>query len=112
MMSRAAAVAVALGLLAFTPAIVFAQDAIPPMPDAGYGLPDPSDYQNPGDLNVPQADVGPTPNSVTIPVPGGGQVTVEGPDAPEDKSIPNTPGGQWGVQQQTPNSQGVGPLGP
>ncbi|HUA36473.1 MAG TPA: hypothetical protein VMA09_22900 [Candidatus Binataceae bacterium] len=111
-MTRAVAVALALGLFAFAPPIARAQDAIPAMPDAGNGPPDPSDYQQPGDLTVPQPDDGPAPHSVTIPVPGGGSVTVEGPDAPADNGIPTNPGGQWGIQQQTPNSLNVGPLGP
>jgi len=112
MIPRAVVVALTLGLLAIAPAIGSAQDAIPPMPDSGYGPPDASAYQSPQDLSIPQPDLGPPPHSVTIPVPGGGEVTVEGPDEPADNSIPTLGGSQWGVQQQAPASQGAGPVGP
>ncbi len=49
---------------------------------------------------------------MTIPIPGGGEITVDGPDAPSDANIPNLPGSQWGAQQQTPYSHDIGPNGP
>jgi hypothetical protein len=99
-------------MVAISAAVVRAQDATPPMPDAAYGPSNPGDFQSPHDLSVPVPDVGPAPHSVTIPIPGGGQVSVEGPDAPDNSNIPTAPGGQWGIQQLAPTSQGSGPVGP
>jgi hypothetical protein len=89
-----------------------AQDSMPPMPDTTYGAQDPGALQSPQDVGGSPPDLGPAPDSVTIPIPGGGQVSVDGPDAPVEQNIPTTPGGQWGEQQQQPASQDVGPNGP
>ena len=93
----------------FVSAVAYAQDegAVPP-PDASYGESADS-YQTPTDLPMPQADDFSNPNTVTIPIPGGGEVVVEGPDAPSDTSLPNLPGSQWGITQQTPYSHDIGP---
>src|SRR5579863_10717167 len=99
-------------LAAGSAAPVRAQDISPTIPDSTYAPPDADAYRSPTDLSNPLPDVGPAPHSVTIPIPGGGQVSVEGPDAPPDESIPTNPGGQWGVQGQAPTSQGSGPVGP
>ena len=80
-----------------------------PMPDSGYGSGADS-YRTPLDLQMPAPDDGSIPRSVTIPIPGGGSVQVDGPDAPADN--PPSALSQWGMQQQNPNSSGTGPLGP
>jgi hypothetical protein len=91
------------------------------MPDTGeFGLSNPSQGQDPGgfgyaspdDASMPSNDMGAPQDSVSIPIPGGGQVSVDGPEAPEDNGISTNPGSNWTEQQQAPASQGVGPLGP
>jgi hypothetical protein len=87
------------------------QEGVPPMPDPTYGAGAYS-YQSPTDLPMPQADDLTNPNTVTIPIPGGGDITVDGPNAPDEKGLPNLPGSQWGTTQQNPFSHGTGPMGP
>jgi len=102
--------AIAAALL-FAAGIARAQEGALPIPDSSYG--DSADgYQSPTDLSMPPADDGTNPDTVKIPIPGGGEITVDGPDAPSDTGIPTLPGSQWGVTQQTPYSHDVGPLGP
>jgi hypothetical protein len=101
--------------------LAWAQDSSVPMPDTGgYGLNDAPSGQDPGgfgyaspdDTNMPSTDMGAPPDSVSIPIPGGGQVSVDGPEAPQDNGLSTNPGSNWGIQGQAPASQGVGPLGP
>jgi hypothetical protein len=108
---RILALVLAASVNALAAATLYAQDAMPPMPDTSYGQ-DGGTLQSPEDLSNPLPEVGPAPHSVTIPIPGGGQVSVEGPDEPADENIPTNPGGQWGEQVQQPNSPEVGPIGP
>jgi hypothetical protein len=107
--------------LAFLVGIARAQDSSVPMPDTGgFGMSDPSQAQDPGgdgysspdDVTMPSTDMGAPQDSVSIPIPGGGQVSVDGPDAPDDSGISTNPGNNWGEQVQAPASQGVGPMGP
>jgi hypothetical protein len=99
-------------LLLFTGAVAArAQDAAAPMPDSSYGD-SANTYQSSTDLTMPPPDDQTNPDTVTIPIPGGGDIVVDGPDAPSDTSLPTLPGSQWGVTQQTPFSHDVGPLGP
>ena len=88
------------------------QEGVPPMPDATYGGGSYTSFQSPTDLPMPPADDLTNPNTVTIPIPGGGDITVDGPNAPDEKGLPNLPGSQWGTTQQNPFSRGTGPLGP
>lgn len=69
-------------------------------------------YSSPDDMTMPSTDMGAPQDSVSIPIPGGGQVSVDGPEAPENNGISTNPGSNWGEQQQAPASQGVGPMGP
>ena len=98
-------------ILLFAAATVRAQEGMLPPPDASYGD-SATSYQSPTDLTMPTVDDAPSPDVVTIPIPGGGDVTVDGPDAPSDTPLPNLPGSQWGVTQQTPYSHDVGPTLP
>ena len=91
--------------------IAGAQDEAVPVPDSSYGD-SANSYQSSTDLTMPAPDDLTNPNSVTIPIPGGGDITVDGPDAPDEKPLPNLPGSQWGTQQQNPYSHDVGPVGP
>ena len=98
-------------IVLFAGGIARAQEGAVPLPDASYG--DSADsYQTPTDLPMPAPDDGTNPDTVTIPIPGGGEVTVDGPDAPDEKGIPTLPGSQWGTQTQNPFSHGTGPVGP
>jgi hypothetical protein len=89
----------------------FAQEGVPPMPDSAYGAV-PGAFQSPTDLAMPPPDDLTDPNIVTIPIPGGGEINVDGPDAPNDTPLPTLPGSQWGNEQQNPFMRGTGPLGP
>jgi hypothetical protein len=113
MLSRPAKFSIAVSFcLFFSSNLVSAQqEGVPPMPDATYGNGAYS-YQSPTDLPMPQPDDLTNPNTVTIPIPGGGDITVDGPNAPDEKGLPNLPGSQWGTTQQNPFSRGTGPLGP
>jgi hypothetical protein len=95
----------------FAASVARAQDDAVPLPDSSYGA-DADSYHSSTDLPMPPADDLSNPNTVTIPIPGGGEVTVDGPDAPSDTNLPTLPGSQWGTQQQTPYSHDIGPLGP
>jgi hypothetical protein len=98
-------------MVLFTCGIAYAQEGTAPIPDSSSGQ-SADNYQSSNDLPMPAADDGTNPDTVTIPIPGGGEITVDGPDAPSDTHIPNLPGSQWGEQQQTPYSHDVGPNGP
>jgi hypothetical protein len=114
MLSRPAKFSIAIGLcLFFSSKLVSAQqEGVPPMPDPTYGGGSYTSFQSPTDLPMPQADDLSNPNTVTIPIPGGGDITVDGPNAPDEKGLPNLPGSQWGTTQQNPFSHGNGPMGP
>jgi hypothetical protein len=98
-------------ILLFSAAIAHAQEGMLPPPDASYGD-SATSYQSPTDLTMPMVDDAPAPDVVTIPIPGGGEITVDGPDAPIDTPLPNLPGSQWGVSEQTPYSHDIGPTLP
>jgi hypothetical protein len=105
---RALAIA---AIVTFAVAAARAQDSTAPMPDSSYGE-SASNYQSSTDLTIPPADDQSNADTVTIPIPGGGEITVDGPDAPNDTSLPNLPGSQWGETALTPYSHDVGPIGP
>jgi hypothetical protein len=95
----------------FVVAAAHAQDVTLPNPDSSYGT-TPDQFLTPSDLTMPTVDDAPSPDVVTIPIPGGGEITVDGPDAPSETPLPNLPGSQWGVTQQTPYSHDIGPTLP
>jgi hypothetical protein len=103
--------AIAIALCVFTAATAAAQEGVLPPPDSSYGG-GPTAYQAPTDLPMPAPDDMTNPNVVTIPIPGGGEITVDGPDAPSDKPLPTLPGSQWGNETQNPFLHGAGPMGP
>jgi hypothetical protein len=105
---RALAIA---SILIFVAAVARAQDVTLPNPDSSYGT-SAGNYTTPTDLTMPTVDDAPSPDVVTIPIPGGGEIVVDGPDAPTITNLPNLPGSQWGVTQQTPYSHDVGPTLP
>jgi hypothetical protein len=105
--------AIGATLILFAAGVACAQEAegSAPLPDSSYGDPT-GNYQSSIDLPTHPADDLTNSDTVTIPIPGGGEITVDGPDAPSDANIPNLPGSQWGAQQQTPYSHDIGPNGP
>lgn len=108
-------VAASLGLIS---AIALAVTAIPAlaqydastMPDtAGYG-PDNGASQPDMSGQAPDADPGGDGSSVIVPIPGGGDVSADGPAVePQDNPPPTE---TWSSQQQAPNSVGGAPTGP
>ena len=86
-----------------------AQDAVSPVPDPVYA---PSDVTPPAEaVPMPDSDPGGDGSVVRVPIPGGGNVTVEGPDLPNQPL--RSPTESWGATQIAPNSiTGNGPLGP
>jgi hypothetical protein len=105
--------AIGATLILFAAGVACAQEAegSAPLPDSSYGDTT-GNYQSSTDLPTHPADDLTNSDTVTIPIPGGGEITVDGPDAPSDANIPNLPGSQWGAQQQTPYSHDIGPNGP
>ena len=97
--------------LLFATGIARAQEGVLPLPDSSYGDTSAS-YPSPTDLTMPAPDDGTNPDTVMIPIPGGGEITVDGPDAPSGMPLPNLPGSQWGVTEQTPFSHDIGPTLP
>ncbi len=91
--------------------IARAQQGSVPLPDFSYGQ-SVNSYQPPTDLPMPPPDDLTNPDTVTIPIPGGGEITVDGPNAPIDTHLPNLPGSQWGATALTPYSHDIGPNGP
>ncbi len=74
-------------------------------PAPGYGLPE----------ALPQQPAGAdreSDSTVRIPIPGGGEITVEGPAAPVRNPLPPIGGDTWSVHQQSPNGLSTGPLSP
>ena len=98
-------------ILLFASAAACAQEGAMPLPDPSYGNSADS-YKSPTDLPMPAPDDLTNPDTVTIPIPGGGEITVDGPDAPGGTPLPTLPGSQWGTSQQTPFSHDIGPIGP
>lgn len=105
--SRALAIAT---IVIFATTVASAQEAAAPIPDSSYGE-SADNYQSSTDLTIPPADDQSNADTVTIPIPGGGEITVDGPDAPTGASLPNLPGSQWGETALTPNSHDIGPIG-
>ena len=80
------------------------------MPDPVYA---PSDVSVPADAEIPMPDSDPGGDGsvVTVPIPGGGNVIVEGPDRSTEAW--HSPIETWSATQIVPNSiTGNGPLGP
>jgi hypothetical protein len=103
--------AIAATLMLFVAGVARAQQGAVPMPDTASGA-SINSFQSPTDLPMPPPDDPTNPDIVTIPIPGGGEITVDGPDAPSETPLPNLPGSQWGTLQLNPYSHDVGPIGP
>ena len=90
----------------------FAQETVAGVPDTSYETS--TVASAPPEPAVPMQDTDPGGDGsvVTVPIPGGGSVTVEGPAAPtENPSL--SPIETWAEHTQSPNSvTGSTPLGP
>jgi hypothetical protein len=86
---------------------VRAQDVTVPMPGE-YVAPDTA--PSPPQIPDPAAMLEDDGSSFTIPVPGGGDIQVQGPAS----ETPNTrsPIENWATQRNNPSSVGTGPIGP
>ena len=103
--SRAFAIAIATVLISASS--LLAQDVTVPMPE---------DYIAPGAPPPPEQIPDPTAmlqddgSSFAIPIPGGGEIQVEGPASETHAAIPPTE--NWATQRNTPFSIGGGPISP
>jgi len=89
---------------------VHAQEGVPPVPEPVYA---PGENSSATDVAIPMPDSDPGGDGsvVTVPIPGGGTVVVEGPDLQPETM--HSPIETWGATQVAPNSiTGQGPLGP
>ena len=99
-------------LLMSAPLLALAQETVAGVPETSYEA---STVGSPAVEPVvpfPDIDPGGDGSTVTVPIPGGGSVTVEGPTTPgENASL--SPIETWAGRTQTPNSlTGTSPLGP
>jgi hypothetical protein len=110
-MKTLTAIATALLLgLASVPSL--AQETVAGVPDTSYEASTVASAPAEPAVAMPDIDPGGDGSSVTVPIPGGGSVTVEGPVTPEENA-PFSPIETWAERTQTPNSlTGTTPLGP
>jgi hypothetical protein len=87
--------------------LALAQDVIVPMP---------GEYTASDSASAPQQIPDPTAtfqddgSTVTVPIPGGGNVVVEGPASEAPAGL--GPIENWSTQRTNPSSVGTGPIGP
>lgn len=110
-MKRLTATATIL-LLVSAPPLALAQETVAGVPDTSYEA---STLASPPvEPAVPFSDIDPggDGSTVTVPIPGGGSVTVEGPATPAE-NLSLSPIETWAERTQTPNSvAGTTALGP
>ena len=102
-----ALIAIAVVAITSTAGSAIAQDVVVPMPE---------DYAPPG--SPPAAQQLPDPTAilqddgsvVAVPIPGGGEVQVEGP--PSEPPMHRSPIENWATQRNNPFSVGGAPIGP
>jgi hypothetical protein len=98
-------------LLVSAPLPAFAQEMMAGVPDTSYEASTVASPSAEPAVPLPDTDPGGDGSTVTVPIPGGGSVTVEGPAAPGEN--PRSPIETWAESTQTPNSvTGTTPLGP
>lgn len=100
---------VALFLFAFSfhGSSSFAQDVTVPMPEE-YAEPDAAPAPEP--LPDPAATLQDDGSTVAVPIPGGGEIEVDGPASESPAGI--GPIENWSTLRTNPSSLGTGPLGP
>jgi hypothetical protein len=101
----------AMLLLVSAPLLALAQETVAGVPDTSYEASGVASAPAEPEMPFPDTDPGGDGSTVTVPIPGGGSVTVEGPAAPGEN--PRSPIETWAESTQTPNSvTGTTPLGP
>jgi hypothetical protein len=99
-----AAISIALSMATSS---VRSQDVTVPMPGE-YVAPDTA--PSPQQIPDPAAMLEDDGSSFTIPVPGGGDVQVQGPAS--ESPATRSPIENWATQRNNPSSVGTGPIGP
>jgi hypothetical protein len=99
-------------LLGLAPLISLAQETVAGVPDTSYEAGTVASAPPEPAVPMPDTDPGGDGSVITVPIPGGGSVTVEGPATPaENPSL--SPIETWAERTQSPNSlTGTTPLGP
>ena len=99
-------------LLVFAPVLALAQETVAGVPDTSYEASTVASAPAEPAVPMPDAEPGGDGSIVTVPVPGGGSVTVEGPATTAESPL-LSPIETWGQSTQTPNSvTGTSPVGP
>lgn len=99
-------------LLLSAPVLSLAQETVAGVPDTSYEATTVASAPAEPAVPTPDTDPGGDGSIVTVPIPGGGSVTVEGPGTPGENA-PLSPIETWAGRTQTPNSvTGTSPLGP
>ncbi len=82
------------------------------MPRRNYSTGAAQSYGLPEALPQPPKTDQESDSTVRIPIPGGGEIMVEGPAAPVRNPLPPLGGDTWSIHQTNPNASGTGPIGP
>src|SRR5262245_14243680 len=99
-------------LLVSAPLLAPAQETVAGVPDTSYEASTVASPLVAPAVPFPDTDPGGDGSMVTVAIPGGGSVTVEGPAIPGENA-PLSPIDTWAESTQTPNSlAGTTPLGP
>jgi hypothetical protein len=99
-------------LLLSAPPLARAQETDAGVPETSYEASTVASAPAEPVVPFPDSDPGGDGSMVTVPIPGGGSVTVEGPATPGENP-PFSPIETWAERTQTPNSvTGTTPLGP
>jgi hypothetical protein len=106
------AASAAIILLVSAPLLALAQETVAGVPETSYEASTVASAPAEPVVPFPDTDPGGDGSTVTVPIPGGGSVTVEGPATPaENPSL--SPIETWAEHTQTPNSvTGTTALGP
>jgi hypothetical protein len=100
-------------LLVSAPLVALAQETVAGVPDTSYEASGVASAAAEPELPFPDTDPGGDGSTVTVPIPGGGNVTVEGPATPDENPSVSSPIETWADRTQTPNNvTGTTPLGP
>lgn len=109
---RAAAVLGRIALATLVSAMLavsaFAQEVSVPMPNEYGGAP--GTMAAPDQIPDPTAILNDDGSSFAIPIPGGGEIQVQGPQSESPQTI--APTENWATQRNTPFSVGGTPMGP
>jgi hypothetical protein len=100
-------------LLVSAPVLALAQETAAGVPDTSYEASGAASAPAEPEVPFPDTDPAGDGSTVTVPIPGGGSVTVEGPATPDENPPFSSPIETWADRTQTPNSvTGTTPLGP